>query len=449
MTRKLTRVALVLLLLALPLVAWLTYLSHVINKQLAEIRSASLPSNGEELNQWYGAAGEKSNSAVIIAKAFELMRDFSDDRSNAFNNFKLPPGRVPISSQQANLLRGYVALNEPMLQKVDEALKLPASHYSLDFKRLLGTELPHLAPLADAARLYEYQAALATEAGETKKVATNIEKILQLAHVLDNEPLLISQLVRLQLIAKASTTLERRANAGAFGPSEIKNLAAAFSQTPVTNISAQVLIGERAITIPYFRMTKKQYLEINPPHNSDDPTKGPPLPFNGSPILRLTGYYELDYGSYLLGVRKAIMLAEQPPPANLRLDSYLAHVGEESTKRQRTLSGMLFSSYSGIAHRENKGIAQQRLALTSLAIESYRNKTGSLPKELSALVPDFMADTPEDPFTGTDLKYRRTEKGYLLYSVGPDLEDNNGLEEAAKKESADKKSYDVTFMVDR
>lgn len=48
-----------------------------------------------------------------------------------------------------------------------------------------------------------------------------------------------------------------------------------------------------------------------------------------------------------------------------------------------------------------------------------------------------------------DLAYRRTDKGYVIYSVGRDREDNGGLEEADKKQSDDKQSYDITFTVER
>lgn len=46
------------------------------------------------------------------------------------------------------------------------------------------------------------------------------------------------------------------------------------------------------------------------------------------------------------------------------------------------------------------------------------------------LVPDYIAQLPADPFSGTDFRYQlRTVKGeqsYLLYSIGPDLDDDRG-----------------------
>ena len=61
----------------------------------------------------------------------------------------------------------------------------------------------------------------------------------------------------------------------------------------------------------------------------------------------------------------------------------------------------------------------------------------------------YFADLPEDPFNGLVLEYRRKDTGYVIYSVGPDREDNHGLEKTDKNQSDDKKSYDITFVVDR
>ncbi len=48
-----------------------------------------------------------------------------------------------------------------------------------------------------------------------------------------------------------------------------------------------------------------------------------------------------------------------------------------------------------------------------------------------------------------DLQYQRREKGYLLYSVGRDLQDDHGLEKSEKKKSSDGKSFDLTVIVER
>ena len=450
MKRKLFRITIALLvLIVLPLIAWRMYLASVIDRELAKIQAAGLPINGAELNRWYPAVPDNQNAALVLTQAFALRRQYPDARSSLIHNFKLPNRGEHLSSEQIELLQGHVELNQTALGKADEALRLRTSRYPVDYTPLMNTLLPHLAWLDDIIEMHQFKAYSAMDSGDAPSAATSIVAMLALARTLDNEPCLISQLVRLKEIERAFNTLERRANTGPLSAAEIESLAAVFAQTRITNSSAVAFIGERAMMNPYFRMSRADYARLNPPQEGGEIKTDTPLPCHGSAILRLVGYYEIDYGSFLIGMSKAIALSSNAAPDNLRARSYFARVGEESTKRRRTISGHVFSSYANGFARENQALAHQRLALTALAIERFRNDNSSLPGSLDDLVPKYCDETPEDPFTGWDLEFRHADKGYVIYSIGPDRKDDGGLEKADKKQSDDKKSYDITFIVDR
>lgn len=443
-----------LVLIVLPLIVWRMYLASVITRELAKIQAAGLPINGEELNRWYSAVPKDQNAALVLTQAFTLLKTINTDPDERLKEAwnmkdKFPRRADGLTPEQVELIRWYVATNQQSLAKANEAVKLSLSRYPIDCSQLMSTELPHLAHLVNLAYLNQCSAALAILDGRKDAPMENIKNILALAHTLDGEPPLISQLVRLMMVRLAFVTLEQRANAGAFTSAELVNLKDSFARIVTTNTAARALIGERAMTAPYFRMGKKEALRIHPPKDENDTKQDSPLPCYGPAILRLIGYYELDYGSYLMGMSKVIALLSNAPPFNLRADGYFARVGEESTKRRRTLSGLTHSNYAGLARRENEGVAHQHLAFVTLALENFRNETGRLPEKLEELVPKYFEEVPEDPFTGWELEYRRTEKGYLIYSVGRDREDNGGLEKVDKKQSDDKQSYDITFTVER
>ncbi|MBN1589851.1 MAG: hypothetical protein JW888_10085 [Pirellulales bacterium] len=65
--------------------------------------------------------------------------------------------------------------------------------------------------------------------------------------------------------------------------------------------------------------------------------------------------------------------------------------------------------------------ARFRLLLIELALEDYRETHGQYPERIEEL-----RTIPADPFSGGPPKYGRTANGYLLYSVGPDGQDNGG-----------------------
>lgn len=455
MKRKLIRIsiALLVLIVLLPL-AWRMYLASVINRELAKIQVAGLPISGEELNRWYAAVPDRENSALVLTQAFSLLHTINTESGERVNEVqdlkdKFPRRADQLTSEQVEMIRWFVATNQPAMAKVREALKLASSRYPIDCTKLMSTELPHLADLVSLAYLNQCSAVLAILDGQTNAPIENIEAILALAHTLDDEPPLISQLVRLRMVRMAFATLEHQANANPFTPAEILSLENLFTHIRTTNTAARALIGERALTIPYFRMTKAEALRLHPPSDQNDTKPNSPLPCHGPAILRLIGYYELDYGSYLIGMNKAITLLSNPPPENLRAFRYLSRVGEESAKRRRTLSGQTMSVYAAVPFHEAEAIAHQRIVALALSLESFRNETERLPEQLAELTPKYLPEMPEDPFTGVALKYRRTEQGYVIYSVGRDREDNGGLEKADRKKSADKNSYDITFTVDR
>src|SRR5262249_25938289 len=67
-----------------------------------------------------------------------------------------------------------------------------------------------------------------------------------------------------------------------------------------------------------------------------------------------------------------------------------------------------------------------RCALAALAAERYRRQTGDWPRSLADLVPNYLSAVPLDPFDATQLRYRRTAEGAVIYSVGRDGRDDGG-----------------------
>ena len=91
--------------------------------------------------------------------------------------------------------------------------------------------------------------------------------------------------------------------------------------------------------------------------------------------------------------------------------------------------------------------ARQRhlLGRVALALAVYRARHGEYPQKLEALVPELLGELPQDLFVGKPLSYRRTEQGYLLYSVGPSGKDHGGRD--GDPDFPDNEGDDVVFRV--
>ena len=65
-------------------------------------------------------------------------------------------------------------------------------------------------------------------------------------------------------------------------------------------------------------------------------------------------------------------------------------------------------------------------ARLALALAAHKADHGDSPVSLADLVPDYLPEIPIDRFSGGPLNYRKQIGGYVLYSVGPNLQVDEG-----------------------
>ena len=87
-------------------------------------------------------------------------------------------------------------------------------------------------------------------------------------------------------------------------------------------------------------------------------------------------------------------------------------------------------------------------ARAAVDVERYRSAHGTLPESLDALVPELAEAVPKDPFDGGPLRYRLLDPGYVVYSIGPNLADDEAKTEYGSRTAA-MRNGDVAFRVRR
>ena len=105
---------------------------------------------------------------------------------------------------------------------------------------------------------------------------------------------------------------------------------------------------------------------------------------------------------------------------------YAAHLAE--TPHPTDLYNGLISTYYAKARTlEVDAETQNALLLTALALQAYKLEQGRYPMTLGALVPVYLKELPSDPFAlSSALSYKLQGAKFLLYSVGPDGNDDGG-----------------------
>jgi hypothetical protein len=95
--------------------------------------------------------------------------------------------------------------------------------------------------------------------------------------------------------------------------------------------------------------------------------------------------------------------------------------------RHQIIAAMLLPSLSRIPLRAALSQTSANQAVLACALERYRLVQGAFPETLDVLAPKFIDTLPHDVIGGDPLKYRRSDGRFILYSIGWNAKDDDGL----------------------
>jgi hypothetical protein len=87
---------------------------------------------------------------------------------------------------------------------------------------------------------------------------------------------------------------------------------------------------------------------------------------------------------------------------------------------------LLMPAVNKVQDAEHRNVQLQQNLHLAFALAAYQREHGRYPATLDALAPKYLPQIPNDLFSGKALIYRPSEKGYLLYSVGVNGQDDGG-----------------------
>jgi hypothetical protein len=263
--------------------------------------------------------------------------------------------------------------------------------------------------------------------GNTAAAWRTIEISFRFADTLRDEPLLISQLVRLSQQSIAIKAMKDAAAISAPSEDVSQMLQKQLSLFNGEKSAALALNGERILFSEWAFSQSPVSLgkwmrkfsfgeEVSFPYSSTlaSVVFGPLLqPWDNAAFLQASrtmfgsgekAVSESDEGSYVQNIPGLFALTKYAIPSVQGVRSRLTHVESAAL-----------------------------VARLGLAVINYKREHGVFPRDLQALgAQDFI-----DPCTGNPLVYRPEPNGFLLYSVGPDLTDDGGREYDYKTKKGD------------
>jgi hypothetical protein len=432
---------------------WRLKLGGSVRAEVASIREKGLPVDWKDLEQWPVKIPDDQNAALIFNQALEATDDKSGDQ---VMRITLPIRNAAITNRGE--IAAVVRAHSDAIRIIEDITNAASSRYPVDYAEGPNATLPHLTKLKTFAQLFACDALLHADQKDSKGAVGDIEASINLSRSLDAEPILISQLVSAAILGMTTESLERTLAYTPLSEPELSELSKDFSRAEATNRFWLGMVGERASGGEMLRLLNEDprafILMANkaaPPAEGEQ-TDVPPRFYHGY-LVSLTGFWVRDRNFFLRAMDTNIVALAGGPPESFRYTNEFNGVETNARRGFYIMSSLLLPAFSKVVFRDAESRARLRTAIAAIAIERWRSTHGEkIPDSLAELVPDFLPAVPQDPFDGQPVRFKKRTKGYIVYSIGPNFQDDGGKERVpygVKVSSEERKRYDVTFIVER
>jgi len=408
------------------------------------IYAAGYPVTGAELDRYYNIPPDVENAAYTIEEGSSFYEEWDKERSKPLpliGRAELPARTQPLPEETKTLIAEYIADNNEALDLFHEAAEIENCRYPIDLSAGFATLMPNLGEIRNAVRLLGLDAILHAENGDGRSATRSTISAFGIARSLAREPVTISQLARAGCQSSAISAVEQLINRTELSDEQLLELIESVRESERISDISCAFVGERCMGISFFRVPE---------------SAGPDVIGGSGPLFRSVlalykgvGLADADaviYLDLLDGYLKAAQL-----PLHERLEAVNAVDAKlQSTSKVHVMLHSIMPALSRIATIETRAIARLRASGVALAIQRYRLAGGALPGKLADLVPTYLQTVPKDPFDGDDLRYRKLDTGFVVYSIGEDLSDDGGKEKLPRKTRGQKPpNWDVTFIVEQ
>jgi hypothetical protein len=312
---------------------------------------------------------------------------------------------------------------------LDEAHKLPKLRdgrfpitYSRDF---VSTTIARQDARA-AANVLQEEAVLLAQDGQADKALEATRGVVVSGRAVGDEPLLVSALIRLSCQAMAVQTLERVLALGEPSDAELKKIQELLELEAGEPLLLNGIRGERAGDHQLMLALKSGEAKFSS-------VTGRPGTGVEDGIANVAGR-TLAQGSHARLLRLMndyVAAAKLPPEEQGEAMKQLDNRVKKAKVEYDVVIALLMPAMSKVSESYRRNQAGLRCAIVAVAAERFRRDNRRWPQTPDELTRDYLKAVPNDPYDGKPLRYKRLADGVIIYSVGPDKEDNGGARNIA------------------
>ena len=381
----------------------------------------------EELEAKRKVLTPEENSALVISESYKLLGNF-EQRKPLWELGKLPDldmVAIKSSPQQLltppsiNLIKTTLGAFQPSLVEARKVTKLPQGRfkitYSLDF---FSTTLNFLSEMDSIEHLLALDVLIQAQDGKSQQAMESTLASFNIARSSREIPFVISYYHQIKIYIKSIRNLEQTIALGEPSKDSLSQFQSLLENEASFPMFLHIAKANRASNYAVLSSLKKDKDMIKNLKGifdlKDDEAIATKLVLEEPTILS----WLLKYSNSLVAIANLPQQDQQKAVTELAL----------KLNEKNMLFVKLFTSPpKKIWETSHSNLAILNCAITSLAMERYRITNGKWPRKLDELVPEYLSKLPTDPFNGESLLVGTIPGGLVIYSVGPDLQDNNGL----------------------
>ncbi len=323
----------------------------------------------------------------------------------------IPPNAFFSPEVGAVLAKDFKAL-EQTIAEARTTLNMPSGRYVVQHgAKVLQPPGDNVLDVLHVSELLQLAAMWHARQGDLDLAIEDCQATQHASRILQDEPELLGQLVRVAMQTIAIETLEHVLAQGIAPSQELRQLQEALEQSGIERAMIEGVRGERAGQHRIYTAMADGEITL---HDLAGKVGGPSSIRESA--LELYGRWNLKHAhTWALRQTTAILNAmELPEPQR---SAELRNIQNDESKAPRHAMTSHICAHVIEAQRVT---ARTRCAILGLALECYRQANERWPQSLDDLCPKYVAVVLEDPCSGEPLRYRFTKDGVVVYSVGLD-----------------------------
>jgi hypothetical protein len=305
---------------------------------------------------------------------------------------------------------------------LDEARKLPAlrdGRFPITYSRDMISTVINSQDARSGASVLQHEALLLAQEGKSDKAVEATRGIVVSGRSVGDEPLLISLLIRVSCQAIAVNTLERVLALGEPSAGELKKMQELLELEASEQLLVNAMRGERAGEHELMLAMKSGNARLSAVAGASG---------GGSAAADLAGatLARGSHGRLLRLMTDHVEAAKLPPEEQGEAFQQLEVRVKKAKVEYDVVIALLMPAMMKVSEASRRNQAALRCAIGAVAAERYRRDKGRWPATLNDLTGDYLKAVPTDLYDGKPLRYKRLADGVIVYSVGPDRQDNGG-----------------------